>query len=517
MIGQGVLGAGLQKGQHLGHRGLEHITEAFGGRERRRAVVVLSAVMSLAAADVGMIGALVPQLETGLHIDNTDVGLLVTVSGLVAALGTVPFGVLADRVPRLRLLAVAVATWGVAELASAFAPTFGILLVIRVLLGALTAAAGPAIASLTGDFFPAPERSRMYGYILAGEVVGSGFGFLLADLVSSLAGWRAALGILSIPSLMVVYLLTRTVREPARGGMSRLEPPIPAETPDPSLAESPKGSRQLRRQAGLTSISAQIDERRIPRQPPAKLSPWAAVRYALGVPTNALLIVASSLGYFYLNGLRTFAVLFIRGQYGLNQGVAALVVLLVGAGVLGGVLLGGRTADRLAKRQLNARLNVAAVGFLVGAAALAVGLGLPWLGLSLPMFLLAAVAIGAPNPPLDAARLDIIASGLWGRAESVRTLIRGVFESFAPLTFGLISASLTGASAAGWGSGVNSNQAAPSLAESIPLRNTFLIMLFTLLGAGLLILRARRHYRSDVLTAAEYEDRSRSEEGSIGS
>ena len=91
-------------------------------------------------------------------------------------------------------------------------------------------------------------------------------------------------------------------------------------------------------------------------------------------------------------------------KVGLNQGVAALVVLLVGAGVLGGVLLGGRTADRLAKRQLNARLNVAAVGFLVGAAALAVGLGLPWLGLSLPMFLLAAVAIGAPNPPLEQAQ-----------------------------------------------------------------------------------------------------------------
>jgi predicted MFS family arabinose efflux permease len=471
--------------------------------------------MSLAAADVGMIGALVPQLETGLHIDNTDVGLLVTVSGLVAALGTLPFGILADRVPRLRLLALAVATWGVAELASAFAPTFGALLAIRVLLGALTAAAGPAVASLTGDFFPAEERGRMYGYILAGEVVGSGFGFLLAGLASSVAGWRAALGILSIPSIAVVYLLTHTLREPARGGMSRLQLSGTSETADssatnPNFSKMP-GRRLLR--AGSASMSAQIDERRIPRQPPAKLSPWAAVRYALGVPTNALLIVASSLGYFYLNGLRTFAFLFIRGQYGLNQGVATVVVLLVGAGVLTGVLLGGRTADRLTKRRLTARLNVAAVGFLVGAVALAFGLGMPWLALSLPMYLIAAVAISAPNPPLDAARLDIIASGLWGRAESVRTLIRGVFESFAPLAFGIISTALTGAAAGGWGTGVNSDHTAPSLAESVPLRNTFLIMLFTLFGAGVLILRARRHYPRDILTAAEYEERSRAQEG----
>ena len=185
-----------------------------------------------------MIGALVPQLETGLHIDNTDVGLLVTVSGLVAALGTVPFGVLADRVPRLRLLAVAVATWGVAELASAFAPTFGILLVIRVLLGALTAAAGPAIAS-DPEF---PHRSAAACMATSWPARSSApLGFLLADLVSSLAGWRAALGILSIPSLMVVYLLTRTVREPAHGGMSRLEPPIPARLRTPRWPNPPKG------------------------------------------------------------------------------------------------------------------------------------------------------------------------------------------------------------------------------------------------------------------------------------
>ncbi len=466
--------------------------------------------MSLSAADVGMIGALVPQLETGLHINNTDVGLLVTVSGLVTALGTLPFGVLTDRVPRLRLLAVAVTTWGVAELASAFAPTFGVLLAIRVLLGALTAAASPAIASLTGDFFPAEERGRMYGYILAGEVVGSGFGLLLADLASSVAGWRAALGVLSIPSIAVVYLLT-TLREPARGGMSRLQPRVASERPGTS---SPHGGESLVPRprwlrAGSASIPAQIDERRIPRQPPSKLSPWAAVRYALGVPTNALLIVASSLGYFYLNGLRTFAVLYIRGQYGLNQGVATVVVLLVGGGVLTGVVFGGRAADRLTQRRLTARLTVAAVGFLVGALALAVGLGIPSLALSLPMFLVAAVAIAAPNPPLDAARLDIIASGLWGRAESVRTLIRGVFESFAPLAFGIISTALTGASAVGWGTGVNSDHATPSLAESGPLRNTYLILLFTLVGAGLLILRARRHYQSDVLSATEYEARSR--------
>ena len=136
--------------------------------------------------------------------------------------------------------------------------------------------------------------------------------------------------------------------------------------------------------------------------------------------------------------------------------------------MLTGVVFGGRAADRLTERRLTARLTVAAVGFLVGALALAVGLGIPSLALSLHMFLVAGVAIAAPNPPLDAARLDIIASGLWGRAESVRTLIRGVFEPLGPLAFGIISTALTGASAVGWGTGVNSDHATPLLLSRAP-------------------------------------------------
>ncbi len=228
----------------------------------------------------------------------------------------------------------------------------------------------------------------------------------------------------------------------------------------------------------------------------------------LRVPTNVLLIVSSSLGYFFLNGLRTFAVLFVRGQYGVNQQVATLLVLVVGIGVLVGVFIGGRAADRFVERRLTTRLTVAAVGFLIGPLALVPGLLLTSLGIALPLFLVAGVAISEPNPPLDAARLDIIASGLWGRAESVRTALRGVFESFAPLTFGLVSSSLSGSSRPGLSVGVNSSHSTASHLEVLALRNTFLVMVVTLVAAGVLVLRARRHYPTDVLTASEYDARS---------
>jgi hypothetical protein len=147
------------------------------------------------------------------------------------------------------------------------------------------------------------------------------------------------------------------------------------------------------------------------------------------------------------------------------------------------------------------------VGYLVGAVCLLTGLLSGFVGIALPLYVVAGAAIAEPNPPLDAARLDIMVSGLWGRAESVRTLLRGVFEALAPLAFGFTSSALSGGAKPGLGTGVNVSHTVISAARTAALQKTFLIMLVPLVVAGLLMLRARRTYPSDVLTAAEYERR----------
>src|SRR5439155_419962 len=123
--------------------------------------------------DSATVGASAIQLRHDLHINNTDVGLLVAVTSLVAAAASLPFGVLADRVRRTRLLGGAIVLWGVAMIWSATAPTFGQLLLARLFLGGVTAAAGPIVASLVGDWFASSERGRIYGYIISGELVGA--------------------------------------------------------------------------------------------------------------------------------------------------------------------------------------------------------------------------------------------------------------------------------------------------------------------------------------------------------
>jgi MFS family permease len=192
----------------------------FGGPERARVVVVLAAVLAMSSADAATVGAAATQLRRSLHIDLTDVGLLVTVSSLVGAAASLPFGVLADRVKRTRTLGLSVLLWGVAMLASAFSMSFAELLLARLVLGVVTASAGPVVASMIGDYFPSGERGRVYSYILTGELIGAGIGFAVTGDVAALS-WRAAFVLLALPTFFLARFIFK-LPEPIRGGLRPL-------------------------------------------------------------------------------------------------------------------------------------------------------------------------------------------------------------------------------------------------------------------------------------------------------
>jgi hypothetical protein len=115
-----------------------------------------------------------------------------------------------------------------------------------------------------------------------------------------------------------------------------------------------------------------------------------------------------------------------------------------------------------------------------------------------PLLFLSVIGVGGANPALDAARLDVMPARLWGRAESVRTMLRTALQSSAPLVFGWISTQLGGrGSSSGLG---HPDSAQPT--GALGLDRTFLIMLVPLLlAAALLWFAARGTYARDVATA----------------
>jgi MFS family permease len=516
--------------------GVEKLDRTVGGPARRNAVLMLAFLLSLDSADQGAIGAVAPYLEPDLHISNVQLGLLVTITSLVGVVLTVPMGVLVDRFNRTRLLMVMVCLWGVAELVSAFATTYWWLVVFRVMLGGVTAVAAPAVASLTGDYFPPGDRGRIYGTIVAGELLGAGFGVLVAGELAALAGWRPALAVLALPSIALAWVLHR-MPEPARGGQSWI--PRGAEAiasaEDVERGERPEGAGDplpTPEDGGGSGTSPAVDadnaevaendvlekveeqgyepaEEIVLDEDPSSISLGAAVRYVLKVRTNVITVVASSLGYFFFAGLKVFALLYVRGHYGVSQSLATILVVIVGFAALVGVLVGGRQSDRLIGRgHVTARIDVGLVGYTLAALLLAPALVLTSIGPALVLIMIAAAGIAAPNATLDAARLDVVPAQLWGRAESIRTALRAGLEAFAPLLFGYLSIWLGGHGSTGFAVAASGTKAPATTSAAVAgLGNAFLLMLVPLAASGIALWWARRAYPVDVASAGETQRR----------
>jgi MFS family permease len=479
--GRRAVGVAAAAAGRLGRAGGRALTTALGGRERTRVILLLAAVLALASADTATVGASAIQLRRDLGINNTDVGLLVTVTSLIAAAASLPFGVLADRVTRTRVLGGAIVLWGAAMIWSATAPTFGQLLVARLFLGAVTAAAGPIVASLVGDWFAAAERGRVYSYVLSGEFIGAAIGFSVTGGIATLS-WRAAFVILALPAFVLAWLIFK-LPEPARGGTSPLlsgdveQPPVAA--PADEDGEQTTDAQRIARDRGL-----EPDPQLVLTQDPRQMGLLAATRYVLSIKTNVAIILASAGGYYFLSGVQTFGVEFVTKQYGIAQALSTLVLLVIGAAGVLGVLAGGALGDFLLHRgYLNGRILVSAI-----AATVAVILFVPAVFTrspltALPYISLAAFALSAQNPPIDAARLDIVHPLLWGRAEAIRTFLRTLAQAFAPLLFGAVSDYVFGGGRSG-------------------LQWTFAIMLLPLAASAYFLFRALRTYPRDVATAS---------------
>ena len=482
-----------------------------GGPARARVIALFGATLALNGADTATVGAIAPQLEHALHIGNTKIGLLSSAALLVGAVFTIPVGLLVDRIKRIPVLSLSVVLWSVASLLSAFAGSYSGLLLTRLLLGAVTATAGPAIASLTGDYFPARERGRVYAYILGGEIAGTAFGFIVSSSVASLIDWRAAFVLLAIPGFFLARELYRTVPEPLRGGQSRLEPGAEdlsasvarsaSELPsDPTEADQPAPADELAHEAARR-LGAEPDPKLVLKEDPRELGLIKSVTYILSIPTNVLIIISSSLGYFFFSGLQTFALLFVRGHYHASQASAELVLAGLVVGAMVGTLISGRVTDALVRAgHLEARVWVPALCYFGAAALLIPGIVSSHLSPALWFDVAGAALLSAANPPLDAARLDIMPAGLWGRAESTRTVLRSLAQAAAPVVFGGLSQLIAGIAPAQAPVGTHTGVISPSTARGLEI--SFLLLVSTIAAAGVFLLRARSTYPTDVATAA---------------
>ena len=139
--------------------------------------------------------------------------------------GAFVFGLLAERFGRRPTLMLVVAGYSVLELASAFAPSLAVLLLLRALFGIAMGGEWGVGAALAFETLPAEGRGFFSGILQEGYA----FGYLLAALVFGLfydpftalhwgghtVGWRGLFAVGALPALLIVYIGVKVDESPA--------------------------------------------------------------------------------------------------------------------------------------------------------------------------------------------------------------------------------------------------------------------------------------------------------------
>ncbi|HWM85336.1 MAG TPA: MFS transporter [Kofleriaceae bacterium] len=153
------------------------------------------------------------QLAPDLGVSIAEAGLLVTCGAVVLCLGSPLVSWLTSRLDRRLLLTGSLLLVALGQLASAFAPSFAALLVIRVVGVAAAAPYTPQAASTIALLVPEKERARAIAFVFLGWSLSVAAGLPLVTLVTAHLGWRAGFAAIAGAALLGAALLA--VRLPA--------------------------------------------------------------------------------------------------------------------------------------------------------------------------------------------------------------------------------------------------------------------------------------------------------------
>lgn len=170
-------------------------------------LILFLGTFTMGSAELLVVGVLnLIATDTGVTISTT--GTLVTAYALGQAIGGPILTAVTVRFPRRLVLQLAMAVYVAATVVIAVSADFGLLLVARVLTGALQGLF-VAVAIMIGISVVPPERmGRAMSVVIGGFAVSTAFGVPLGTLVGQLVGWRGGfVGVVLVGTLVLLATL----------------------------------------------------------------------------------------------------------------------------------------------------------------------------------------------------------------------------------------------------------------------------------------------------------------------
>src|SRR5215204_1840744 len=244
------------------------------------------------------------------------------------------WGMLSDRLGRVRVIRLTLLGAAIAGVLSAAAPNLTVLIAARALAGGLFAAVIPASLVYIGDTVGMASRQKSLADLMAASAVGTALATVLGGLAAYLDGWRLAFAAPALAGAALAVLLAR-------------------------LPE-PKAFSEQKREGPLLQTGRVL------------VQPWALVVVGIALVEGAVIL-----------GFLTFFAPSLE-SVGFSPAVAGMAVGLYGLGVLGWTRAVKLVANRLGSSAL----------ILIGAGMLMLGYASGAVGQSLANVSLAAVLVG---------------------------------------------------------------------------------------------------------------------------
>ncbi|WP_374116380.1 MFS transporter [Hoyosella sp. YIM 151337] len=243
---------------------------------------------------------LLPEIAAGIGVTEPAAGHTISAYAFGVVVGAPLIAIGAARVPRRRLLIALMAAFTVGNAATVFAPNYEALLAARFVAG-LPHGAYFGVAALVAAELAGPGvRARAVAQVMLGLSIANVAGVPAATALGQHFGWRSAFVLVAVIGVLTVVFLNRVV-------------------PDVAM---PAGSSPLRELNGFRNIQI-----------------W-------------LTLLTGIVGFGGMFAVYTYISSTVQQESGVPRSLVPAVLMLYGAGMIVGNIIGGVLADRSLKPAL---------------------------------------------------------------------------------------------------------------------------------------------------------------------
>jgi predicted MFS family arabinose efflux permease len=194
-----------------------------------RRLLILALGMFALGTDSFVMAGVLPQISRGFGVPIGAAGQMTSIYAITYALMAPTVAAIAAQVPRKKLLLTSLATFVIANLATALAPSFGWALATRVLAGVAASMFAPTATGAAASIVPPERRGFALAVVITGLTSSTALGTPLGTVIGGLGDWRwtmVFIAVLAAASGLGVWALLSEIPLPPKITLAQRVAPI---------------------------------------------------------------------------------------------------------------------------------------------------------------------------------------------------------------------------------------------------------------------------------------------------